>query len=94
VDGGRGRFLTSILGSLDDAESPLVRFDEGCMRPADPTFGSARETIHRLTSSHARAIDWIPGRTVVLDNWRTLHARSGFAGPGETRVLERVLVQG
>jgi hypothetical protein len=93
VDGGRGRFLTSILGSVDGAETPLVRFDEGCMRPADPTFGAARETIHRLTSSYEQAIDWVPGRTVVLDNWRTLHARSGFTAPDETRILERVLVQ-
>jgi alpha-ketoglutarate-dependent taurine dioxygenase len=94
VDGGRGRFLTSILGSVDGAETPLVRFDEGCMRPADPTFGAGRETIHRLTSFYEQAIDWVPGRTVVLDNWRTLHARSGFAAPDETRVLERVLVKG
>jgi hypothetical protein len=92
VDGGRGRFLTSILSHPEGRSCEMFRFDEGCMRPADRVFGAARAVMLRVLASHSRAIEWVPGRTIALDNWRTLHAREGAPPKDAERVLERVLV--
>jgi L-asparagine oxygenase len=92
VDGGRGRFLTSILSYPDGCSCEMFRFDEGCMRPADKAFGGARAVILRVIANRSVAIEWVPTRTVVLDNWRTLHAREGARLEDADRVLERVLV--
>jgi hypothetical protein len=92
VDGGRGRFLTSILSHPDGRSCDMFRFDEGCMRPADRVFGAARAVMFHVLANHSRAIEWIPARTVVLDNWRTLHAREGAPAEDAERVLERVMV--
>ena len=93
VDGGRGRFLTSILSRPEGSTCDLVRFDEGCMRPADHHFGAGRETILRLIASRERAVEWVPAHAVVLDNWRTLHAREQVVTTNDERILERVLVR-
>ncbi len=92
VDGGRGRFLTSVLTNTHGARD-LLRFDEGCMRPADNAFGDARAVLLRVLASRSVGIAWVPSQTVVLDNWRTLHAREGAPVDDEDRVLERVLVR-
>jgi hypothetical protein len=93
VDGGRGRFLTSVLSHVDGQSCEMFRFDEGCMRPADKTCGAARTVILRILANRGVAIEWVPARTIVLDNWRTLHAREGAPLDDADRVLERVLVR-
>lgn len=92
VDGGRGCFLTSILTPSEAGASDLIRFDEGCMSPADTHCGEGRRVILRLLANRGRAVEWVPGRAVVIDNWRTLHARDQAKNLNEERVLERVLV--
>jgi L-asparagine oxygenase len=92
VDGGRGRFLTSVLSRPDGFFEEMVRFDECCMRPAEATFGAARAVILGVLASRSVAIDWVPSRALILDNWRTLHAREGRPHHDGDRVLERVLV--
>jgi L-asparagine oxygenase len=73
-----------------------LRYDLGCMRPADPAFVAAAtllaEGIDRLPHD---AISWEPGLTMVLDNWRMLHGRSaGTDGNVSVRRLERVAIDG
>lgn len=92
VDGGRGRFLTSVL-TKPDGSREMLRFDEGCMRPADRAFGDARAVLLGVLESRSVGIAWVPSQTVVIDNWRTLHAREGALVDDEDRVLERVLVR-
>jgi alpha-ketoglutarate-dependent taurine dioxygenase len=70
----------------------MLRFDEGCMRPADKTFGEARDVVMRVLVTRTVGIAWDPCRTLVLDNWRTLHARDSEPPNEAERVLERVLV--
>jgi alpha-ketoglutarate-dependent taurine dioxygenase len=62
------------------------------MRPADRAFGDAREVILRLAKGRAVGIEWVPSRTLVVDNWRTLHARSASPTNDADRLLERILV--
>lgn len=93
VDGGRGRrFLTSILTHPDGYSRPMLRFDEGCMRPADKSLGEARAVVFRILEGRRVALEWAPGLAVVIDNWRALHARDAALAGEEERVLERILV--
>lgn len=92
VDGGRGRFLTSVLSCPEGVSCDMFRFDEGCMRPADRTFGAARPVVLQLLAGRSVAINWVPGLTVILDNWLTLHAREAAPAKEADRVLQRVLV--
>jgi alpha-ketoglutarate-dependent taurine dioxygenase len=70
----------------------MYRFDEGCMCPADKVCGAARAVMLRTLATRSVAIEWVATRTVVLDNWRTLHAREKAPLNDADRVLERVLV--
>jgi alpha-ketoglutarate-dependent taurine dioxygenase len=94
VNGGRGRFLTPVLNNTIQTGANIFRYDACVMRPATP---SARQSASLMRASENRSpsgtIEWRHGLCVVLDNWRTLHARA--RQPAETepeRVLERVLV--
>ena len=93
VNGGRGRFLTSILSSTLISGSTILRFDPACMRPCSAPTGAARAVLEACLFSPA-IVDWQPGKLLVFDNWRVLHARAAKAGtdPGIDRVLERIWV--
>jgi alpha-ketoglutarate-dependent taurine dioxygenase len=92
VNGGRGRFLTSIISHLHRAGPEIVRFDAECMRPAAPMFGESRGVFEGLCHCASRAVHWMPGKALIIDNWRTAHARGEGDGRTGDRVLERVLV--
>lgn len=92
VNGGRGVLLTSLLSDVAGSDDPLLRFDEACMRPADRVFVASRQTLLQLIARTEKAVMWAPDRAIILDNWRTLHARSGAPRHHEDRVLERALV--
>ncbi len=94
VNGGRGRFLTPIFNNGLVSGSTLVRYDRGCMRPAHLAFNRAADILD-LRSQEIKPVQihWKLGHTLVLDNWRMLHARGSSSLEGvERRVLERVLV--
>jgi alpha-ketoglutarate-dependent taurine dioxygenase len=86
VEDGRRSFLTNALSDT------WVRFDAGCMSPANATGAEAARILQeRIGQGGAIEISWRAGAGVVFDNWRCLHAREG-AGPTD-RVLRRVLVK-
>jgi alpha-ketoglutarate-dependent taurine dioxygenase len=94
VNGGRGRFLTTVFNNSLVSGSTIVRHDRGCMRPAHPAFNRAADILDlRSREIKSVRINWKVGHTLVLDNWRMLHARGSSSLEGvERRVLERVLV--
>src|SRR5450432_1221246 len=71
---GRRSFLTS-------AWNPTVgflRWDPSCMRAADRTARQALAMLEReLSRAHVDRICWNVGTTLVVDNWRCMHARAG-----------------
>lgn len=86
VNGGRGRFLAAIASQM-----PSVRFDPNVMRPAHPKFGTSRSVLERACDrSSPVGITWPLGQVLVLDNWRTLHARERVTASDASRALERV----
>jgi len=93
VNGGRGRFLTSILFHSDQTNGSYLRYDPCCMWPAHARFTKSARIMQAHCNSHTRRVLWEPGRALIIDNWRVLHARpTGPDNSSERRVLERVFV--
>jgi len=90
VNGGRGRFLTSIA-----SHHPLiVRFDPNVMRPAHPNYGSSRLVLERACGARPPlGVTWPIAQVLVIDNWRVLHARERVSASDSARALERVHVE-
>jgi hypothetical protein len=96
VNGGRGRFLTSLLSDTLVPRHLLVRFDRACMRPVHPSFLQSESLLETaLATTAPLRVDWVHGKALVIDNWQALHARSGSPRrSNEDRILERVLIMG
>jgi alpha-ketoglutarate-dependent taurine dioxygenase len=93
VNGGRGRFLTSIVSDQLVRGRSVVRYDPHCMRPALPSFRTSDSVLKAaLTSESPLAVEWEPAATLIIDNWRVLHGRGDAPATEEDRVLERLLV--
>lgn len=94
VNGGRGRFFTSIMNDSLIPGAVIVRFDPRCMKPALQVFADSASILQRAcdVADHI-SIDWSPGRALIIDNWRMLHARGvSSQSDSKRRILERVLV--
>jgi len=92
VDFGRHCFPTTILRR----DAAFFRFDPGCMRPAN---GEGRRAMALVAAELGRdaagdVVEWRPGDTLVIDNWRCLHGRvAGDGAPDPDRILLRLLVK-
>ena len=95
VRGGHRPFLCSISDRVPGSTAEIVRYDGCCMVPASSSaHRAALVLMQKMSEVEPVRIDWYRGRTIVIDNWRVLHARA--AAPlglfSEARVLQRVLV--
>jgi hypothetical protein len=95
VNGGRGRFYTSIVNDTLVPGFRIVRYDEGCMRPIEGAQQRANLVRTRVRELAVWKMHWREDFVLVLDNWRVLHGRGAaeleISG---TRGLERILVRG
>ena len=93
VNGGRGRFSTSILRT-QSAGKRMVRYDPVCMAPAHESFAEAAGLLQDICDSESPCeCTWEHGWVLVMDNWRVLHARpSARDNEDDDRALERVQV--
>jgi len=90
-------FACSVLFIAGDEEG--FRFDQDCMVPLTRTAFDCDRELRRLLNGgamadHGASVSWVPGRVVILDNWRVLHAR-GSRPDDETdgdRMLERIVL--
>jgi hypothetical protein len=94
VNGGRGRFFTSLMNDTLVPGITITRYDQCCMRPAHRTFGSSSVILNSYCrETDPYTVNWAKGLLLILDNWRILHARGRSSDvDNENRVLERVLV--
>lgn len=95
VDGGRGPFYSTILNETVSRGGSILRLDPCCMRPAAPSFAKSFEVLSRaIERVTPHSVAWTPGRALLIDNWRVLHARASAvdATAVSRRVLERVLI--
>jgi len=64
------------------------------MTPSLPRSSKSEATLQNAFAvAKPAAVAWAPQKIVIIDNWRTLHAREAArAEDCDRRVLERVLV--
>lgn len=87
--GGSRAFYAPIL----DRSRTLLRFDAGCMAAPTGTALAGEELLRQhLASARKKEIRWYQGLTLVLDNWRMLHARPNIPRMERGRILLRKLV--
>lgn len=92
IKNGRQSFFGHIIS---DGQS-FLRFDEGCMIPANQLASEALATIQgRIKQKEAEtiSIQWNANLILIFDNWRVLHGRSNSTQfERMPRKLLRVLV--
>lgn len=78
-----------------ESDQSLVRWDETFIRPASASgtegysrFKKALDTAEGLSIALARS-----GDTLIIDNWRMLHARSAVPAACQDRCLERAYLE-
>ena len=90
---GEMRFLH--LWQTSDAGGGLMRWDDVFLEPASRIGELAfREVRERLVAVVPTAITMAEaGDTLIVDNWRVLHARPGITAGREHRRLDRVYLE-
>ncbi|MDD7972881.1 TauD/TfdA family dioxygenase [Roseinatronobacter alkalisoli] len=87
--------LLRLLERTSDG-TDLLRWDEIFLRPASKVGDTADAQIRNWLAKRASlSIALIrPGDTLIIDNWRMLHARSPIPLGREDRTIERVYLGG
>jgi alpha-ketoglutarate-dependent taurine dioxygenase len=81
---GRHSFLDSVVSP----GRSFVRFDAGCMIPATRLASATlAELMERLSTRLCLELQWRPGMTLIIDNWRMLHGRGTAAFTGSRTLL-------
>ncbi len=95
----RARHRSFVLNLLSDRKKlPLFRWDPCTLVPLSEEAKEATdiifEEIERQREKNSVPISFDPEAILVIDNWRTLHARPAIPIQSQNRELERVLVSG
>lgn len=89
VKNGRNSFYSSILGGGRE----FIRYDPGCMEPQGQDAAQALTIFtHERVAPHVQEVAWAPGDSLIMDNWRMLHARAAVGKNSAGRLLLRCLV--
>ena len=91
VSGGERKFLSSGIACL--AKATMLRFDPICMAPLNAAAIDARRQLMAGVKLEVEAVPWSPHATLVIDNWRALHARGAITAGEADRVLVRIYVE-
>lgn len=67
------------------------KYDPICMKPVNNQAETIQRKVHQIMSI-IEPIDifWFKGRTVLIDNWATLHGRASVINESNSRVLKRI----
>jgi hypothetical protein len=88
VRNGRRSWYSTVLCD----KGPFIRFDPGCMAPANERGKLVDSLITaRIEAARSTRIEWARGDALVVDNWKVLHGRDGADGDDD-RLLLRALV--
>lgn len=84
-------FYTSLI--FKGHESKAIKYDPTCMFPANNPAKQIQliftEMFKQIEVKH---ISWHEPKTVIIDNWKTLHGRSEV-NPDENRELKRIYIK-
>lgn len=89
IKNGCKSFYSSILSSRHG----FIRYDPGCMEPqAQGAVEALKFYSHERVRPYIQEVDWNSGETLIIDNWRVLHARAAVGKNSSNRLLLRCLV--
>jgi hypothetical protein len=85
----------SFLAQAWDSRARRLRYNPTCMRPATATAVTAAKLMTVLIREpNTTRIDWTAGKTLIVDNWRCVHARGETSDAADpAREIARVLVE-
>jgi hypothetical protein len=90
IKNGRRSFYSSVY----DPSRLFIRFDQGCMFPANEEAQHVTQLISKRLGEVRSAIHWQKGLVVIIDNWCVLHGRGlGHSIASTDRQLLRVSIQ-
>jgi hypothetical protein len=93
VAGRDGPFVTSVFSAAGEPNRSCFRYDALCMTPAGEGAAEVAEILEtHLDPDGALPYRWVPGRVLIIDNWRVLHGRGLSSDDDQGRVLERLVV--
>ncbi|MDX0509602.1 hypothetical protein GOE04_16370 [Sinorhizobium medicae] len=88
----------ALLRLLEDTADGrhLLRWDELFLQPASPVGGKANDLVREwLSDCQPMSVALAqPDDTLIIDNWRMLHARSPVLAGREDRAIQRVYLRG
>jgi alpha-ketoglutarate-dependent taurine dioxygenase len=90
VDRKHGTFLTRLASRTHAGLN--LRYDAHCMKAIGSASVAAAAVIQERAAPHAVAVTWATGDMLIIDNRRTLHARTVATQPDPERTLKRILV--
>lgn len=83
-------FYTSLI--LESRGIKYMRYDPTCMFPVNKAAKEFELKLHELfTLVKPESITWNKPKTIIIDNWKVLHGRSG-AKMDEHRELKRIYI--
>jgi len=87
--------VTSVRVLHGDADDPFLGYDRELLRPADAAATQAFTDLTGALDTVAEEIRLRPGDLVIIDNFRTTHARTPFTPrwDGQDRWLHRMYVR-
>lgn len=84
------KFYTSFI--FKEKNEYGIKYDPSCMLPFNKTAKDFDKTFHRVISEiEPTLINWTQGKTIIIDNWKTLHGRKS-AVKDISRVLKRIYI--
>lgn len=90
VKTNQSNFYCSILSKQN--ESLILRFDSNIMKAVNSYAKKAIFIIENIiNNSKIHRINWDNPKVLIIDNWRTLHARSSVYNK-ENRILKRIYI--
>lgn len=92
VRAGSARFYCSLRFRYEDEFG--WRYDNNCMAPANDAASEVAKAFRLLIhGARGDAVDWSPGQTVILSNWKVLHGRGPAPKDERERILERIYLE-
>ncbi|GAA0478653.1 clavaminate synthase Cs1 [Streptomyces sp. NPDC046215] len=78
-----------------DPEDPFLGYDRELLAPRDPADAAALAVLSKALDEVREAVRLVPGDLLVVDNFRTTHARTPFTPrwDGRDRWLHRVYIR-
>jgi len=90
VNNNREKFYTSFV--FKENNELGIKYDPNCMLPFNK-FAKCFDQIFKevISGIEPKRIKWTNGKTVIIDNWKTLHGRKS-AERDITRLLKRIYI--